>query len=248
MGDLFDIDAVFGPDYLRFYGPMLSEERSDRDAEVVWRLAGLVPGSDVLDAPCGHGRIANRLGAMGAAVTGLDITPAFLDIARRDAGERGVDVEYVAGDLRELGFEQRFDAAVSWFTSFGYWDDDTCRAVLGGYGRALRPGGRLLIELQNRDRVIRGFLPWVVQHAGDDFMIDTHEFDAAANRIHTSRTTVVGAERRSTEFTVRMFTPTELRDWLLGAGFGRVEVMDGDGEALQLDSRRMVVRATIPGA
>jgi SAM-dependent methyltransferase len=247
MGELFDVDAVFGPDYLHFYGPLLTEERNDRDAEAVWRLAGLVPRSDVLDAPCGHGRIANRLAAMGAAVTGLDITPAFLDIARRGATERGLDVEYVAGDLRELGFSERFDAAVSWFTSFGYWDDPTCRAVLAGYARALRPGGRLLIEVQNRDRIVRGFLPWVVQHAGEDFMIDTHEFDAAANRIHTSRVSVVGAERRATAFTVRLFTPTELRDWLLVAGFGEVDVMDGDGETLQLDSRRMVVRATMPG-
>jgi hypothetical protein len=41
-----------------------------------------------------------------------------------------------------------------------------------------------------------------------------------------------------------MFTATELRDWLTAVGFATVEVMDGDGEPLELDSRRMVVRAT----
>jgi SAM-dependent methyltransferase len=245
MGDLFDVEAVFGADYLRFYGPLLTEERSNFDAETVWRLAKLEPGCAVLDAPCGHGRIANRVAAMGAVVTGLDITPAFLDVARQDADERNVDVDYVHGDLRELGFTDRFDAAISWFTSFGYWDDDTCRAVLAGYARALRPGGRLLLELQNRDRVIRSFLPWVVHRVDDDLMVDAHRYDAERNRIYTERTLAVEAQRRKLDFAVRMFTATELRDWLIAAGFETVEVMDGEGEPLELDSRRMVVRATV---
>jgi SAM-dependent methyltransferase len=195
MGELFDVRAVFGPDYLRFYGPLLTEERSDVEAETVWRLAKLEPGCAVLDAPCGHGRIANRVAAMGAVVTGLDITPAFLDVARQDADRRAVKVDYVNGDLRRLGFTDRFDAAINWFTSFGYWDDDTCRAVLVGYARALRPGGTLLLELQNHDRVIRGFLPWVVHRVNDDLMIDAHRYDAETNRIYTERTLAVGAER-----------------------------------------------------
>jgi SAM-dependent methyltransferase len=95
MGELFDVRAVFGPDYLRFYGPLLTEERSALEAETVWRLAKLEPGCAVLDAPCGHGRIANRVAAMGAVVTGLDITPAFLDTARQDAERRDVKVDYV---------------------------------------------------------------------------------------------------------------------------------------------------------
>jgi SAM-dependent methyltransferase len=244
VGELFDVEAVFGPDYLRFYGPLLTDERSDQEAEVVWRLAGLVAGSDVLDAPCGHGRIANRLAAMGAAVTGLDITAAFIEIARRDAAARALDVEYAVGDLRELEFKDRFDAAVSWFTSFGYWDDETCRRVLAGYACALRPGGRLLLELQNRDRVLRNFLPWVAQRVDDDVMIDAHRFDPESNRIHTERTLAVGPARRRMDFAVRMFTATELRDWLVAAGFATVDVMDGEGEPLELDSRRMVIRAT----
>ena len=50
---------------------------------------------EVLDLACGHGRIANRLAQRGAQVTGLDATPLFLEQARRDAAERGVEVDYV---------------------------------------------------------------------------------------------------------------------------------------------------------
>ena len=66
------------------------------------RLLDLEPGMEVLDLACGHGRIANRLTQRGARVTGLDATPLFLEHARRDAAERGVEVDYVAGDMRSL--------------------------------------------------------------------------------------------------------------------------------------------------
>ncbi len=246
MGDLVDVEAVFGRDYLRFYGPMLTDERSDQDSQAVWRLAGLAAGMTVLDAPCGHGRIANRLALLGASVTGLDITPAFLERASADAAARRLDVSYVEGDLRRMPFERQFQVAVSWFTSFGYWDDDGCRAVLGGYARALVPGGLLVLEMQNRDRLLRHLLPSAVQQAGDDFMIDRHRFDPIANRIHTDRTFVVGGERRRTEYAIRLFTPTELVEWLRGAGFARVDIVDETGEPLELDSRRMVARARMP--
>jgi 2-polyprenyl-3-methyl-5-hydroxy-6-metoxy-1,4-benzoquinol methylase len=126
----FDVDALFGVDYLRFYGPMLNDARSDAETETIRRLAELEPGARVLDAPCGHGRIANRLARTGAHVTGVDITEPFLAIARNQAAEWGVEVDYRVGDMRELGFDGEFDVVLNWFTSFGYWDDDTNRRVL----------------------------------------------------------------------------------------------------------------------
>ena len=55
---------------------------------------------------------------------------------------------------------------------------------------------------------------------------------------------VIGAERRTTTFVVRMFAATELREWLTDAGFGNVELFGDDMSELTLDSRRMLVRAT----
>ena len=91
----FDAQGLFDQDYLYFYGELLSDERSEAETELLWRLLELEPGMEVLDLACGHGRIANRLAARGCRVTGLDATPLFLDQARRDATDRGVAVEYV---------------------------------------------------------------------------------------------------------------------------------------------------------
>jgi 2-polyprenyl-3-methyl-5-hydroxy-6-metoxy-1,4-benzoquinol methylase len=83
---------AFGEDYLYFYDLFLTDEVSDVQADRLWRLLELESGDEVLDVPCGHGRIANGL-ARGASVTGLDANPLFLERARADAAARGVKVE-----------------------------------------------------------------------------------------------------------------------------------------------------------
>jgi cyclopropane fatty-acyl-phospholipid synthase-like methyltransferase len=129
-GPVFEFSEVFNEDYLYFYGPEL-EAVSDAQAETIWRLLDLEPGMEVLDLACGHGRIANRLTQRGARVTGLDATPLFLEHARRDAAERGVEADYVSGDMRSLPWpEHRFERIISWFTSFGYFDDIDNQKVL----------------------------------------------------------------------------------------------------------------------
>ncbi len=199
---------------------------------------------EVLDLACGHGRIANRLAERGARVTGLDRTLLFLDVARRDAAERGVEVEYVEGDMRELPWEERFDRVVSWFTSFGYFDDEANRAVLGGIHAALRPGGSLLIECNNLAELLPRWLPAVVREKGDDLVVDHHVFEPITGRADTERTVVRGGRVRRFAFSVRMFVAAELGEWLREAGFDGVRFYDGAGEPLTAQGRRMIAVAT----
>src|SRR5438093_8925253 len=127
----FDFEKVFDPEtYLYFYEPMLTPENSEHETNVAWQLLGIEPGMEVLDLACGFGRIANRLAALGARVTGVDASEAFLEMARRDAEERGVEVELVHGDMRSIPWTERFDCVISWFTSYGYFEDDDNRQVL----------------------------------------------------------------------------------------------------------------------
>ncbi len=115
--DLFDREATFGDDYLYFYEASLDEARTQADVERILEALDLTPGSSILDAPCGHGRISNLLAEQGFDVTGVDATPGFIDLAREDAARRGVAVDYRVGDLRRLGVDGPFDAVVCWFTS-----------------------------------------------------------------------------------------------------------------------------------
>jgi SAM-dependent methyltransferase len=235
---------VFGEDYLYFYETWLDDELSDAQAGLIWDVLGLEEGNEVLDVPCGHGRIANRLAQRGARVTGLDADAFFLDHARSDAAERGVEVDYLEGDMRELPWTERFDAAVNWFTSFGYFDDAGNRAWLETVRETLKPGGRLAIDVHSRDAFMRNRVPASVYERDGDLVVDSHTFDVETGREKTERWLIRAGQVRKTGYSVRFFTYTELRDLLLGVGFSSVEGVGHDGRPLTLESRRMIVIAT----
>lgn len=65
----FDFDEVFDEGYLYFYETFLTPGRNDEQAGLIARLLELGPDDVVLDVPCGHGRIANRLAARGCRVS-----------------------------------------------------------------------------------------------------------------------------------------------------------------------------------
>ncbi len=85
-------------------------------AEVLVERVGAAPGEDLLDVATGTGNVAIPAALTGASVTGLDITPELLEVARRRAGEAGVEVKFIEGDAEELPFEDdAFDRVTSCF-------------------------------------------------------------------------------------------------------------------------------------
>lgn len=241
---VFDFDEMFDDDYLYFYGPML-ESHSDADVDVIWRLTGMQAGMDVLDVACGHGRIANRLAAREARVTGLDATPLFLDRARGDAEAQGVEVDYVQGDMRALPFEdESFDRVVSWFTSFGYFSEPENRQVLTEIRRVLRPGGRVMLEANNLTELLPRWLPSTVIERDGNLVVDRAHFDPVTGLATTDRMVVRDGRTRRFRYSVRMFVAVELASWLREAGFSAMEFRGRAGEALVAQSKRMMAIAT----
>jgi SAM-dependent methyltransferase len=240
----FDFEALFDEDYLYFYEPLLTPERTERNVDLICRLLNLEAGMAVLDLACGHGRIANQLAKGGCNVTGLDATALFLDKARQDAATSSVEVEYIQGDMRSLPWSDHFDCIINWFTAFGYFDDDENRLVLAEAYRALKTEGKLLIDIQNLYRIIKDFHPTFITERDGNFMIDTNRYDISTGRTYNERIIIRDGQIRRINFFVRHFTFTELRDWLCQAGFRQVEGYGHDGEPFALDSRRMIVVAT----
>ena len=201
----------------------------------------------MLDLGCGHGRIANRLAVRGARVTGLDASHLFLQRARDEAAAQPSETSavYVEGDMRTLPFESAtFDVVISWFTSFGYFDDDENRRVLDEARRVLRPGGRLAIEINNLAELLPRWQPVTVTERDGAFAIDQATFDPMSGRAHTERTIIRGGQTRRLTFSVRMFIAAELRDWLTNAGFATTTFYGNRGEPLAIDSRRAIAVAT----
>jgi SAM-dependent methyltransferase len=236
---------LFDDHYLHFYGDVLAA-RAEPEAELVARLLGLQGGEDVLDAPCGHGRIANLLAARGCRVVGVDNSPRFLALAEADARRRGVEAEYRLGDLRELAFEARFDAALNWFTSFGYFDAPTNRALLRAFRRALRPGGRLVLEQRNPALLRRaidacGGTVAHVMDRGPDLLADRVTMEG--DRSRTERFVVRDGRVRRLAFSLELLDGDALTTALRESGFAEVRLLDERGVPAGAESARLIAVA-----
>jgi len=236
----FDFEGVFEEDYLYFYEPML-RDRTEADVDTIVRLLERESGAEILDCPCGHGRISNALAGRGFRVTGIDASELFLERARTAAQEQGLELEYVQGDMRKLPWQGRFDALVNWFTSFGYFSDEQNKAVLRQFHDALRPGGRLIIETQNITRILLDPQPQHWLERDGNLVLDEWTLDVENARFVTERTVVRDGGTRRTHFVVRWFSPPELRAWLEEAGFENVRTPGLEPET------RLVVVADRPG-
>jgi len=235
----------FGEDYLRMYALTLWSERTAREVEGIVRLLGLPPGSSILDLCCGHGRHAIPLAQSGYRVTGQDLCQVFLQRAEAGAQAQGVAVRWVHGDMREIPFENEFDAVINIFTAFGYFEsEEEDQKVLQQVHRALKPGGRFLLETKHREDVMRQYRSSGVNRF-DDGLLVTHEseLDLLTSR-NAVRMTMLFPDGRRKEYhhSVRMYTLTELARMCDAAGL-RLEAYYGslDGNPLGLDSKRLVL-------
>jgi SAM-dependent methyltransferase len=243
----FDMEGTFGDDYLYFYEDSIDGEHSDADAAEILALLDLPAGSRILDAPCGHGRIAKRLAAAGMTVTGVDLTPAYLALARANPDLPANAVSYIEGDVRDLPVDGPFDGVVCWLNSFGYYDDADCHRVLSEFHRVLRPGGTVAIDTMHHDGGVRHFTPApdaVVVQLGDDTMVEVSTFDSVRGRMVVERTVHRDGAVRHASYFIRLPTPPEWVVWLQAAGFRDVTFRAGRGGPLDIDSWEMVVAAT----
>ncbi|MEU2794349.1 methyltransferase domain-containing protein [Streptomyces sp. NPDC007100] len=244
-----DWDSLFGDDYDHFDLPDLTPELSAQEASAMTELGGFEPGMKLLDAPCGHGRHANVLASRGFSVVGIDRDERFLAMAADEARTMGVDVDYRHLDLREMTFDAEFDAAVSWYSSFGYFDDATDRDILSRYRRALRPGGRFLLDMHSPYRHIPSVLANHEMHVdvlrrGTDLAIDIQELDAEASRYYAEKVTIREGKVERARYSVRMFTAPEILEWFRTAGFSDAKVTDEHGGTFTVSSRRLMVLGT----
>ena len=139
----------------------------------------------ILDAGIGTGRNLPCYPA-GAAMVGLDASPAMLARARRRAQRRGGHVRLIAADIRRTGLpDGYFDAAVAAFV-FGSLDEDMQGAALGELARICKPDGEIRLldhALSNRTfwrLYMRLWQPWERLVYGAGFEPGTERHAAAA--------------------------------------------------------------------
>ncbi|EQB67497.1 MAG: methyltransferase [Thermoplasmatales archaeon E-plasma] len=140
-----------------FYSEMGVQWLSDRkdplhtDEELTYLLDVLRTKNDVLDLACGFGRFSIPLARKGYNVTGIDITPIFIERAREIADQEGLQIQFSVGDMRNITYDDSsFDAVICMWNAFSeIVDSDDQIKVIREIYRVLKNDGMGLIEVRN---------------------------------------------------------------------------------------------------
>lgn len=243
-------EAFFGADYFEIYRDAFPAERTTAEVDGIVSLLGLAAGARILDLACGHGRHAVPLARRGLDVTGYDLSTVFLRRARAGAEAEGVTVRWVQGDMREVPFDAEFDAVINIFSAFGYFEDpEDDERVLRSIGRALKPGGRFLLEAMHRDWIVGRFTPRFAEKTSNGTIVYHEATWDLVRDVIDDRVTLIRPDGTRAEYTtaVRMRSLHQLLALVRRAGLEPVAWYGGlDGSPLQLGSRRLVLVSARP--
>jgi SAM-dependent methyltransferase len=239
--------AFFDDDYLTIYRPQLSAERTSAEADFLERALGLAPGAELLDLACGFGRHTIEMARRGYRMTGVDFNPRYLAIAAEEARAAGVEARWVEADMRALGFDDAFDGAYSYFTSFGYFSDAENEQVVERVARAIRPGGWFVLDVVNRDRILTHPQQRIWNQQSDgSLLMEEATLDLPSSRVASRQVLIPagGGAQIVKTFDLRTYTCAELSAMFRRHGLETREVWGGaDGSAYSTESWRLILLA-----
>lgn len=233
-------EESFGKDYLLIYR---HRDRRQAEEEVfkMMEWLKLPTHSDILDLCCGMGRHALTLAHTGYRVTGVDLSSELLQEAR--ASDPHGLVNWVEGDMRALPedtmFKERFDAVINLFTSFGYFEEDHEQlTVLREIHKALRPGGRFIIDYMNAEYTTNHLIPFSERIVDGTIISETRRiFSGFVMKEIEVR--VQGSNNLTRRYSerVKLYSPEKLADMLTSAGL-TLDTIYGNYEGQSYDRKQ----------
>ena len=139
-------ESFFTPLALDFWRAAVPASATAEEADFLVKHLGVAPRARLLDLPAGFGRHALALVRRGYRVTGIDIAPEAIESARREAGELGIEADFLVGDMRSAPPGAPYDGAYCFGNSFGYLSHEDTKSFVRNVFHAIRPGGRWAID------------------------------------------------------------------------------------------------------
>ncbi len=220
------------------------KEKTETEIVSLRRILRLARGAKILDVGCGVGRHSIALEKEGFAVTGADFSRRYLALAKK----RSRKVKFVRADMRVLPFEKEFDGAINLFSSFGYFkspadDLKTLKSIF----RALKPGGRFLIDNLNYEGFDKVFSPQCWSELGDGTLVLEQRTPPDKSRVLKSAWLFVRKDGKRSEMysEIRAYDFSSLSRLFKKAGFTDVR-QHAPLTGGKKPWRRLVVSATRP--
>lgn len=227
--------------YLYFYEDFIDESRTSYEGEFILEETGLEPGDKVLDLACGHGRHSIFLAQRGMRVTGIDLHEGFIALAQQAAVSQSLEVEFMVGDMAGIEYNRQFNGIVLLYNSFGFLDKDQGNQLIGRIAQALKPKGRLILDIRNGALFPHDLSQCQVTEKGNDLMIDRLSYDLPSRTVTNDRIYIKDGVRYDTPFTMQLYTLPEVKQLIANHNLA-IEKVYGqwDKSPFNPDSKRII--------
>ncbi|WP_419193860.1 class I SAM-dependent methyltransferase [Novipirellula herctigrandis] len=175
----------------------------------------------LLEPGCGSGRLVGAMASRGYDVTGLDLSQPMLDYLKRRLVRRKLDATLVLGDMTEMSFRRRFDAAFCTFNTFRHLTTQaSALSHLRSVADALRPGGIYILGFHciPLDADEESDERWTACHGGTKVHVTLKVIDFnRSQRIETLRASIKAVTRTGqihrvrSEFPLRLYTISQVK-------------------------------------
>lgn len=212
------------------------------------RKLGLRKGSSFLDCPCGIGRVAIPLARKGIKVTGVDFMQSYLNELDARAKRLRLPIRTVCSDMRRIQFSGQFDAGGNLWTSVGFFARESDNLlVIRKMFRALKPGGKFVVQTVNRDYMVSHFVTKHWTQAGEVRILEENKFDYETSIMTGEWHFIKGDREVARSIQLRVYSYHELAAMFKKAGFTDVS---GSGstrdEPVSCERRVLFVFGTKP--
>ncbi len=227
--------------YLKYFLETQKEELTIEQVDFLEQF--LVGKVDLLDAGCGIGRHSLVFAEHGHEVLGVDSSPLYIERANSLRLSRNLEtVDFVVSDIREIGYLEMFDGILSLWSSFGYFDDETNFDILKRFHNALRKEGVLIVDVENKDYLLKYFIYETFNKKDDVFILERRKFNPITSVVTTHRYFVGRNIEREYLHNIRVYTATELVNLFKMIGLKNIRLFgDYSGEKFHINSQRIII-------
>jgi SAM-dependent methyltransferase len=243
--------TFFTGTFVDFWLAVPTAEQNEKEADFLQEALQVSPPARLLDVPCGGGRHSLSLAARGYKMTGVDISPEFLESARANTGSTGRpgDVSWEQREMREPPWSETFDGAFCFGNSFGYDEEEGNAAFLKAVARALKPGTRFVLDT---GYVLENLLPNLQERGwyefGEILVLSERRYDPVTSRLHVEYVLIREGKLERRNMSARLYSYRELVQLLEMAGFREIQGYSSMAwEPFKLGSNRLLMIATKPG-
>jgi len=247
--DWYENSQFFSMDYIRVDTAFDAQKpkRTELECDGIESLLDKKSKLKILDCPCGFGRHSIELAKRGHDVTGIDLDPYFLSIAKKAAQRCRIPASFMRADMRYLQVRGEFDAVINMFWSFGFFKTDAeNEQVIRNFYDVLKTNGTFILHtdavIENFDmryrsnpdiKIGKKFIDG--QFYPEATLRREEEYDSATRSIYGTWQIIEkdGTAGRKRHYRARVYSCEEFKDLYKRAGFKAVHLIGDWKEPFQ---------------